>query len=375
MHPRPVLTIAASLAALVAGALVPSAAQASPTAVTVVHPGQSIQAALDSASAGATVLLEAGTYYENVTVTKPVTIRGIGQVVLRPSTTINDNLCTEDSDGAPGGGQNNTGFCVLGELGPLDASGTPTVVTPVPDVTIDHLRITGFQGQGVIGFGTDRFVVRRVESDHDGDTGLFFEYGTGTRIADNNVHDNGHAAVRVADSVGTQVLGNRIRSGQQGILDLESTGGVIAGNAITDTCLGIALFDATDPGPTGSMTVANNQVTSNNRFCAAEEGVPSISGVGVALIGATDVTVTRNLIAHNIGQNDPVSGQPAAIGGDGVVLLDATDVSGGNVAARNTITRNVIIGNTPLDVNDASTGINTFDHNWCLTASAPDICH
>ena len=51
----------------------------------VVHPGQSIQAAVDAASPGDTVVVKAGTYRESVTIhTNGLTLRAQGSVTLKP---------------------------------------------------------------------------------------------------------------------------------------------------------------------------------------------------------------------------------------------------------------------------------------------------
>ena len=240
-------------------------------------------------------------------------------------------------------------------------------------MTIEHVRITGFHGQGVIGFGTERLTVRHVEADHNPDTGLFFEMGNATRIVGNYVHDNGHIAVRIADSTDAVAVGNVVRSGQEGIFEIDSTRGRIARNIVSDTCLGVGLLDSPDGSPTGSSAVRGNVIAANNRFCASEEGAPSLSGIGVALLGATRVIVSGNRVVGNVGSPDPHTGQPASIQGAGVLLMDATDLSGGGIADANTVSRNAIVRNA-LDVNDLSSGSNTFTQNWCLSASAPGIC-
>jgi hypothetical protein len=64
-------------------------AHASPARIGVtiaVSPGQSIQAAINAAQTGDTVLLQSGTYTESLTLNKAITIAGAGmdQVVIRP---------------------------------------------------------------------------------------------------------------------------------------------------------------------------------------------------------------------------------------------------------------------------------------------------
>ena len=52
----------------------------------VVHPGQSIQAAVNASEPGDTVVVKAGTYYQSVRIaTDGLTLRAHGQVTLKPS--------------------------------------------------------------------------------------------------------------------------------------------------------------------------------------------------------------------------------------------------------------------------------------------------
>jgi nitrous oxidase accessory protein len=60
-------------------------------------PGQSIQAAIDNAPSGATIRVHAGSYRQNLLIAKPLTLVGVGRVVLRPAGRIARNVCTEDA--------------------------------------------------------------------------------------------------------------------------------------------------------------------------------------------------------------------------------------------------------------------------------------
>ena len=52
----------------------------------VVHPGQSIQAAVNAAEPGDTIVVKAGIYYQSVRIaTDGITLRAHGQVTLKPS--------------------------------------------------------------------------------------------------------------------------------------------------------------------------------------------------------------------------------------------------------------------------------------------------
>src|SRR5438876_1144905 len=63
----------------------------------VVHPGQSIQAAIDKAAPVSTIVVESGTYKENLAITKDhITLKsedGLGSVLLKPPTTPTTSIC------------------------------------------------------------------------------------------------------------------------------------------------------------------------------------------------------------------------------------------------------------------------------------------
>ncbi|HAZ27587.1 TPA: hypothetical protein DCY67_03070, partial [Candidatus Acetothermia bacterium] len=65
----------AVLAGLVAVAAI---GEERPPCTVFVQPGEAIQAAIDEAPAGAVICLGEGTWQENITITKPLTLRGQG---------------------------------------------------------------------------------------------------------------------------------------------------------------------------------------------------------------------------------------------------------------------------------------------------------
>ena len=81
MQFKRIVFVAVAIAALTVGS--PASAR---SATHVVHPGQSIQAAVDAASPGDTVRVLAGEYYESVTIhTNGLTLKAQGEVTLEPS--------------------------------------------------------------------------------------------------------------------------------------------------------------------------------------------------------------------------------------------------------------------------------------------------
>ena len=109
-----IVFVAVAIAALTVG--LPASAR---SATHVVHPGQSIQAAVDAASPGDTVVVKTGEYYESVTIhTNGLTLKAQGEVTLEPSHYGSSECYLPNHD---------VGICVTPastELGDLCATGT-----------------------------------------------------------------------------------------------------------------------------------------------------------------------------------------------------------------------------------------------------------
>src|SRR6185436_2683302 len=117
----------------------------------VVHPGESIQAAVDAAAPGDTVVVAAGEYYESITIhTDGLTLRAQGHVVLEPSSYGSSACYLPDHDVA---------ICVV----PVDFDpGSGSYTKRVRNVTISGFQIVDFEGDGVFGFGTENLTVSNV---------------------------------------------------------------------------------------------------------------------------------------------------------------------------------------------------------------------
>jgi nitrous oxidase accessory protein NosD len=310
-----------TLAALVIAFLVPAGtAQAHRT--TVVGPGHSIQAAVDAANPGDTILVF-GTHRENVVIqTDRLTVRGVSAAILPPATPA-VHACFDPTEVA----EAVHGICVLGDVDFV----TGEVARYVQNVTIKGFAIRGFVGSGVVAVGA-----------------------RDTAVQGNVLRDNTDAGVNVGSAFDTRLRGNRIVGSRFGVTVAAASGGAIVANSLRENCVGAALL-----GPADAFRLLANDISRNRRACAPGAEVPAVSGIGVALVGAADNRIAANRITGNVPTGD------TAFSG-GVVLLEG--------AAGNLTKGNVILRNDPDLFWDETGAGNVFRHNVCRTSAPVALC-
>ena len=165
------------------------------------------------------------------------------------------------------------------------------------------------------------------------DYGVDFDESTNTTIAGNDFIGNSVTGISVFDSPGTKILsndmirsgvgtfmfgpklanakvvGNNISGATFGMYVTDTKGGgSFAGNTIRNNCAGM-FFEAFPSEPVGGFEVKGNTVENNTRSCRGAQFDRAFSGIGIALLGTTDMEVTGNHISGNIPSGPtPVSG-------------------------------------------------------------------
>ena len=324
-----------------------------------VGPGQSIQAAVDAASPGDTILVKAGTYKERVVVTKSdLTIQGQDAVLGAPTEAPPPGPCSD-----PENPSSVDGFCVSGVIDPT----TFTVTTYVENVTITGFQVSGFTGSGIIAFGAMNATFQSNRTVDNGEYGIAAFLSTGTKVLLNSTARSAEAGIYIGSSPEARALvdGNISTDNGFGIFVRDALRGTIRNNRVTGNCLGV-LFLADAPGPAGQMTVAKNTISRNSKACPAneEEMQPPISGVGVAILGAQGVTIKKNTILAN------TPGGETAFSG-GVLLVRGEQ---GTAPKNNRITGNRIRRNRPDLFWDRSGSGNVFRNNTCRTSRPRGLC-
>ncbi|MFE9707897.1 nitrous oxide reductase family maturation protein NosD [Streptomyces sp. NPDC005930] len=336
-----------------------AAAPASSLPLThVVHPGESIQKAVDAARSGDTVLITPGVYRESVTVSTPdLTLRGTGRsTVVQPGTT------KAAADTCAGRGN---GICVLG-----------TKDENVKGVTVADLTVTGFTQTGVFSMATDGLTVRNVNAVKNGVWGIAQERSVHGIFRGNTARDNGDAGIFLANAVkaeegaadteGTLVAHNRLEGNRIGVTVRRLRNLAVEDNHIAGNCAGVFVVGDENTPKAGDLVVRDNHVVRNNKSCPKTERLEALQGSGIVLTGVEKVLVADNTVEGNAGTSSMSGG----------IVLAASMV--GTANAKNEVKGNRLSANSPADLVDAGTGdtakSNTFAGNTCGASKPAGLC-
>lgn len=338
----------AAVLALVAGVGSARAQDSAGSEKLNVGPGESIQAAVNAARPGDSIVVR-GTHREDVVIRKNgIKLRGVNAVLRPPA--------RADSPCGP------VGICILGDVnfGTFELTGAR-----VSNVSISGFTIQGF-GDGIVALGARNATYVRNEGVNNEGYGFAAFLSTGTKILSNSAHDNGFAGIYVGDSANAnlKVLGNSTFRNTLGMFFRNSSLGSISGNRVHDNCAGM-LFLAENPGPDGRYDVKGNTVDNNTRVCpGSADGPPPLSGIGIWLSGSRGMEITGNRISGNVPSG-------ATVLSGGVVVVQGFE---GQLPSDNSVIANKFGRNTPDIFWDESGSGNRFANNDCDTSEPARLC-
>ncbi len=239
------------------------------------------------------------------------------------------------------------------------------------DVTISGNDVEGSSNSGIfIGDGTNATILSNDLTDNN--LGVLLVDSTGTKILSNDISRSGDTGIIIFGperaNNDAKVVGNNISGGPAGIYVADAQGGSFAGNTIHDNCAGMFFEADGSKEPVSGFEVKANTVKDNTRSCRAGQFERNVSGVGIALLGTTDMEVTGNHLSGNVPSG------PTRISGGVVVSTDPP--FGGSAKLRN----NSVIGNhfgrnKPDIYWDESGSGNRFLGNLCNSSVPSRLCN
>lgn len=322
---------------------------------TTVRSGQPIQAAIDAAHRGDRIVVEAGTYAEQLTIKKDgISLVGLGAILVPPNAPT-QNLCS----GLAGNGTE-AGICVMGsgvDLAPFVSEHRKvlSVGQRVKDVSITGFQVRGFSGENIAVVGAQDARVTANNLTDGEQYGCLSAGSENTQIAGNTVTASPEKlwfiGICMDDVASVKVSSNHI-SGYTTGLCVQTSGADVEYNDVSDSCTGVFV----DPRIDGAK-ICNNHISATNPICATF-GIPV---GGIVVDGSVNTVVKQNLI-----EGQTVGGLPGQ-SGVGVVVVDEPTVEPVAVASGNKIIYNVL-RNNDLDLFVNTTGThNVIKRNICST--------
>ncbi len=243
----------------------------------VVHSGQSIQAAIDAATAGAVIRIEPGTYREALTIDKAgLRIVGLG------------------GEGKPG--------VVIQNPGGVDDGVT---VGPNGDgFALENVTVRDFVDNGVVLNGVDKFVLSRVTTISNGEYGLFPVFSSHGLIDRCTATGHTDAGIYVGQSSDIEVRRSKAYGNVLGIEIENSTRVGVLDNESSDNVVGVmvVLLPGLVVKTSDGVLVRGNRVHDNNRPNFGTPGelesfVPT--GSGILVVGTDHTTIDDNIVTGN----------------------------------------------------------------------------
>jgi parallel beta-helix repeat protein len=285
-RPAPARTSLMKLGLLaLSAALLPAVARAG----KVIEVTTTIQAAVDAASPGDTVLVPPGTYRESVLVqTSPITIRGSQGAVL-DAEGFNNGITVRNG----GLSQGPDGFPVCPGL-------------TLHDVAIEGLTIRNAERNGVLLLGVDGFRVSGGKYLENEEYGIFPICSRNGLIDSNRVEGTEDAGIYVGDDDEITVVKNHVARCTIGIEIENSTDVVVRDNNAIENTTGILVVVLPGlPIPfTEDVLIENNVVVRNNfpNPVPTDSGEPEgllPTGTGILNIGGDRVVIRDNVVNQN----------------------------------------------------------------------------
>lgn len=278
-----------------------AAAQTAAAAVHRVRPGESIQAAIDAASAGDTIVVFPGTYQED-----PTSLYGLHV------TKDNIRLIAKSNRGKGDAGRVrllHNGSQETGIFAAPPGCGYRDSECPdqLENFYVRGFVVEGFPQNGIQTRWVDGFKFIRNESVDNLNNGIYPTLSANGLVRANVSYGSLDTAMWVAGSENVRVVHNEVFGSPIGFEITVSNDVVARHNHIHDNTVGVGLFHPNAAGNPqlpvmANWVIAQNLIENNNLPNPAppgtfQAGVPL--GGGVLLIGVSDHVIRNNIIEQN----------------------------------------------------------------------------
>ena len=260
---------------------------------TVLYPGQSIQATVDAAAPGDTIILMPGEYVGAALADEAVRIKKDGIRLIGKPDGDDKVILTPNPDGS-----NRDGILVEPEGGGAGAV--------IQGSLIQGITVEGFPGNGIKLEFVNNFQILDNESINNLENGIQPELSANGLVKNNLSYGSLDTAMWIEGGTNVRVIGNVLHSSVTGLEVTISKGLVIVDNEMYDNTIGLGLYHPSaasePPLPVmGDWKVMNNYIHDNNQLFEGVGGLPALlpPGGGILLMGVSDNKLAGNRIENN----------------------------------------------------------------------------
>ena len=342
-------------------ALAMAAFLAAPAAEAKVHrvaAGGSIQAAVDAASPGDTILVEPGTYVGS----DPLYGLRITKDNLRLIGKVNKGKGEAGKVRILAGGTQETGIYAAPsgcdyKVSDDSALGQECRSRSLQGFYVRGFTVEGFPFNGIQTRWVDGFEFVSNESVNNLNNGIYPTLSANGLVRDNVSYGSLDTAMWVAGSENVRVIGNELFGSVIGFEITVSNDVWVTQNKIYDNTVGIGLFHPNGAGNPPLPVMANwviehNDVRDNNRPNEALDGTFQKQlppGIGILALGVSDHVISKNTVEGNNFVGIGLLGWCTATNGTPYNCVDRPPVYNGELqppdVSRNVVAQNKVSGN------------------------------